>query len=86
MNKLNMTYSCRQWQITGLSCIHALFSITSLRIPAAEIDHYVHEYYSVAKFNTTYAENVPPIVGKQQWDIVNPSFVLYAPVQGRAPG
>jgi hypothetical protein len=26
------------------------------------------------------------MVGKQQWDIVNPGFVLHAPVQGRAPG
>jgi hypothetical protein len=26
------------------------------------------------------------MVGKQQWDIVNPSFMLHAPVQRRAPG
>jgi hypothetical protein len=63
-----------------------MFFITSLRGPAIEIDQYVHEWYSVAKFKATYAENVPSMVGKQQWDIVNPSFVLYAPVQGRALG
>jgi hypothetical protein len=81
-----MAYSCRQWQITGLPCIHVLFFITSLRGLDVEIDQYVHEYYSVAKFNTTYAENVHSMVGKHQWDIVNPCFVLHALVQGRAPG
>jgi hypothetical protein len=39
----NMACSCRQWQITGLPCIHVLFFITSLHGPAAEIDQYVHE-------------------------------------------
>jgi hypothetical protein len=51
-----------------------------------EIDQYVHEYYPVAKFVATYAENVPSMVGKQQWDIVNLGFVLHTLVQGRAPG
>jgi hypothetical protein len=61
-----------------------LFFITSLHGRVAEIDQYVHEYYSVAKFNATYAKNVPSMVGKQQWDIINPGFVLHAPMQGRA--
>jgi hypothetical protein len=76
----NMACSCRQWQITSLPCIHALFFITSIRGPAAEIDQYVHECYSVDKFKATYDENVPSMVRKQQWDIVNPGFVLHAPV------
>jgi hypothetical protein len=38
VNILNRTYSCKQWQIAGLSYNHALFFITSLRGPAAEID------------------------------------------------
>jgi hypothetical protein len=63
-----------------------LFYITSLRGVATEIDQYVHEYYSIAKFIATYAENVPSMMGKQQWDLVNLGFVLHAPVQGRAPG
>jgi hypothetical protein len=31
VNLEKKTCSCRQWQISGLSCIHALFFITSLR-------------------------------------------------------
>jgi hypothetical protein len=63
-----------------------LFFITSLHGRAAEIDQYVYEYYSVAKFNATYVENVPSMMEKQQWNIVDLGFVLHAPVQGRAPG
>ena len=29
---------------------------------------------------------MPSIEGKHQWDIVDPGFVLHAPMQGRAPG
>ena len=86
VNLEKKTCSCRQWQISGLPCIHALFFITSLRGPAAEIDQYVDEYYSVAKFNATYAENVPSIESQYQWDIIDPGFILHAPLQTRAPG
>jgi hypothetical protein len=78
--------SCRKWQITGQPCIHALYFITSMRGPVSEIDQYVHEFFSVAKFNATYAENVPAMEGKQQWDVVDPGFILSAPVQNRPPG
>ena len=86
VNLQRKTCSCRQWKITGLPCIHALYFITSLRGLACEIDQYVHEYYSVARFNATYVDNVPSIEGKHQWTTVDPGFVLHAPVQGRAPG
>ena len=80
------TCSCRKWQITGLPCIHALFFITSLSGPAGNIQQYVHEYYSVARFKTTYAHTLPALEGKQQWDRVDPGFKLCAPVLKRAAG
>jgi hypothetical protein len=86
VNLEKRTCSCRQWEITGLPCIHALFFITSLRGPAAEIDQYVDDYFSVAKFNATYADNVPCIESQHQWGIVDPGFVLHARVQSRALG
>ena len=46
--------SCRKCQITGQPCIHALYFITSMRGPVSEIDQYVHEFYSVKRFNLTY--------------------------------
>ena len=80
------TCSCRQWQITGLPCIHALFFITTLSGPAGNIQQYVHEYYSVARFKDTYAVPLPTLEGKHQWDVVNPGFKLRAPVLKRAKG
>ncbi|KAM0827872.1 hypothetical protein ACQ4PT_067900 [Festuca glaucescens] len=78
--------SCRQWQITGLLCIHALFFITTLSGQAGNIQQYVHEYYSVARFKATYAHALPALEGKQQWDIVDPGFKLCAPVLKRPAG
>ena len=78
--------SCRQWQITGKPCIHALFFITALRGEASGIDQYVHKYYSVDMFRATYLENLPALEGKQQWDIIDPGFKLCAHIQHRAPG
>jgi hypothetical protein len=80
------TCSCRQWQITGLSCIHALFFITTFSGQAGNIQQYVHEYYSVARFKATYAHALPAPEGKQQWDIVDPDFKLCAPILKRAAG
>jgi hypothetical protein len=77
VNLEKKTCSCRQWQISGLPCIHALYFITSLRGPAGEIDQYVDEYYFVARLNVTYADNVPSIEGKHQWETVDPGFVLH---------
>ena len=56
--------SCRQWQVTGKPCIHALFFITSLRGEASGIDQYVHKFYSAEKFRATYADNLPALEGK----------------------
>jgi hypothetical protein len=80
------TCTCRQWQLTGLPCIHALFFITSLTGPVGDIQQYVHDYYSVAMFRATYAHALPALEGKQQWDRVDPGFKLCAPVLKRAAG
>ena len=42
------TCSCRQWQITGLPCIHALFFITTLSGQAGNIHQYVHDILLVS--------------------------------------
>jgi hypothetical protein len=79
VNLEKKTCGCRQWQISGLPCLHFLFFITSLRGSTTEIDQYIHGYYSIARFNAMYAENVPSIEGKHQWGIVDRGFVLHPP-------
>ncbi|KAM0920762.1 hypothetical protein ACQ4PT_007324 [Festuca glaucescens] len=62
---------------------HAMNSIYG---QAGNIQQYVHDYYSVAKFKATYAHALPALEGKQQWDIVDPGFKLCPPVLKRAAG
>ncbi|KAM3371530.1 hypothetical protein ACQJBY_018765 [Aegilops geniculata] len=51
-----------------------------------EVDQYCSEYFSVAKFMAAYGDNVPALLGKDQWNIVDPGFKLHAPVITRPPG
>ncbi|XP_073365744.1 uncharacterized protein [Aegilops tauschii subsp. strangulata] len=46
----------------------------------------IAEYFSVSKFMAAYADNVPALLGKDQWNIVDPGFKLHAPVITRPPG
>ena len=78
--------SCRQWQIRGKPCIHALHLITIVGGAEGEVDQYCSEYFSVARFRAAYADNVPALLGKDQWNIVDPGFKLHSPVMTRPPG
>jgi len=78
--------SCRQWQIRGKPCIHALHLMTVIGGADGEVDQYCSEYFSVAKFKAAYADNVPALLGKDQWNIVDPGFKLHSPVLTRPPG
>ena len=55
MNLVNMTCHCRQWQIRGKPCIHALFFMGAIGGEEDEVDQYVSEFFSVAKFRAAYA-------------------------------
>jgi hypothetical protein len=74
------TCNCRQWQICGQPCIHALFFMILTGGEDGEVDQYVSEYFSVAKFKAAYAENMPALLGKDQWTVIDPGFKLHAPV------
>lgn len=75
--------TCRRWQVTGLPCTHALCIITSVR---GNIEDYVHEYYSVAKFKKAYEKCVKPMADKKQWPPVDLGFKLWPPILKRAVG
>ena len=44
------------------------------------------EYFSVDKFKLAYADNVPALLGREQWAEYNPGFKLHPPALHRAPG
>ena len=49
MNLATNECSCRQWQIHGKPCIHALHLMTVIGGEDGEVDRYCSEYFSVAK-------------------------------------
>ena len=51
-----------------------------------EVDQYISEYFSVAKFRAAYASNVPALLGKDQWIHVDLGFKLDSPVLTRPLG
>ena len=82
----NKTFSCKKWQVTGLPCHDALHFILKLRGRGAEIENYVHNYFSVDNFAATYAENIPPMADENNWEMVDPGFKIEPPVLRRTPG
>lgn len=76
--------SCGEWQSTGKPCPHALAFITTERRP--NIEFFVHNFYSVAKFRAAYEGVVQPITGRSQWPKVVLDFKLLPPLNKRASG
>ena len=86
MNLATNECSCRQWQIRGKPCIHAQHLMTVIGGEDGEVDQYCSEYFSIAQFRAAYAKNVHALLGKDQWNIVDPGFKLCSPVLTRPLG
>ena len=84
MDLKNHNCSCREWQITGKPCRHALAWILSNR--GLNIGDYVHEYYSVARFRAAYEGRVEALPDRSQWLVVDLGFKVYPPLLGRSAG
>lgn len=69
--------TCREWQITGKPCPHALAVITTMRQP--DMDKFVDKYYSVHKFQAAYHGIIPSITDMSQWPEVDKGFKLLPP-------
>jgi hypothetical protein len=76
--------SCRQWQVTGIPCTHAIFLVISRR--GLELEQFVDDCYSVATFKKAYAGHVVPMTDKSQWAKINVGFKLYPPLLKRSAG
>jgi len=80
----NQNCSCREWQVIGKPCKHALAWILSNR--GMQIADFVHEYYSVAKFRAAYEGRVEPMTDRSQWPEVDLGFKVHPPLLGRPAG
>uniref|UniRef100_A0A453M650 SWIM-type domain-containing protein n=2 Tax=Aegilops tauschii subsp. strangulata TaxID=200361 RepID=A0A453M650_AEGTS len=78
VNLQDRTCSCRQWQVCGLPCKHALAFITSLS--DAHIKNYVDLYYSTEKFRAAYSNLIPAMPDKSQWPESDHGFFMHPPL------
>ena len=78
VNLQDRTCSCRQWQVFGLPCKHALAFITSLS--DAHINNYVDLYYSTEKFRAAYSNLIPAMPDKGQWPESHHGFFMHPPL------
>ena len=76
--------TCREWQVSGKPCQHALAQITTIRNPPW--DEYLHDYYSVRMFRQAYAGVIRPFPDKSQWPRVELGFKLLPPLSKRPVG
>jgi hypothetical protein len=77
VNLHEKTCSCRQWQISGIPCKHAIAFITSLNVP---LENHVDMYYSVEKFRLAYAQLIPAMEDKSQWPQSCHGFFMHPPL------
>lgn len=80
----NKKCSCREWQVIGKSCKHALAWILSNR--SLQISNFVHEYYSMARFRAAYEGRVESMPYRSQWLAIDLGFKVFPPLLGRSAG
>ena len=70
--------TCREWEVSGKPCQHALAVITIERNP--NMEQYIDMVFSVEKFKAAYAGVIPNITDRNQWPQVDKGFKLQPPV------
>jgi len=78
VNLEDRTCSCREWQVSGLPCKHALAFITAL--DNGKIEMHVDSYYSIEKFRAAYAQLIPAMIDKTQWPKSSHGFFMHPPL------
>ncbi|XP_008809579.2 uncharacterized protein LOC103721237 [Phoenix dactylifera] len=69
--------SCRLWQVSGISCVHAIAFIGTMK--DANLKNYVSEYFIVAKYKTAYALEIGSLPNKAQWIKVDIGYKVLPP-------
>ncbi|KAF6149211.1 hypothetical protein GIB67_026067 [Kingdonia uniflora] len=64
VNLENFECQCREWQLTGLPCVHAVCVLILLRHPWIE---YCSEYHTVVKYVATYNLPIHAIDDPSEW-------------------
>ena len=76
--------TCREWQVSGKPCAHALALIITCR--NAKMEDYLDPYYSVYCFRLAYGGVIKPLPDKSQWVRVELGFKVMPPLDKRDVG
>ncbi|PPS09515.1 hypothetical protein GOBAR_AA11121 [Gossypium barbadense] len=77
------SYSCRNWDLTGISCIHAL-AVTHLKDKFSET--YVQTWYTKQTQLDIYSNFIRPVKGPKQWVSLSNMLPILLPTLRRPPG
>ncbi|XP_057719130.1 uncharacterized protein LOC130933515 [Arachis stenosperma] len=61
----NSTCTCNMWQLTGISCVHAMAAIAKRGDRA---DTYVHKWLKMDAFRATYGHSISPVYSEEYWE------------------
>jgi hypothetical protein len=79
----NKTCGCRQWEMTGIPCVHA---VSAILFDCGEPEDYVHEYYSIEMYKKAYAPLIYLMPSEEQWVRGVGHDILEPPRRKVAPG
>lgn len=72
------TYTCRECQMSGKPCAHAIALITSIQ--NKKVEDYVDMYFSIEKFKAAYEGVIPALPDKSLWPKSDYGFFMYPPL------
>ena len=74
---------CREWQLTGIPCVHGMAAIASLNLNP---EHYVAECFSKTAYLNSYAHAIRPMNDSSLWPTNPDLFKILPPTKRRLPG
>ena len=70
----NRTCDCREWQVTGIPCVHATVAIVQLGI---DLESMVDEVYTTEMYKKCYDLAISPIAEYKFWEKSNENINVY---------
>jgi hypothetical protein len=77
---------CEKWQHTSKPCQYGFTLITQQPIRDVRMKDFINEYYSIEMFRNAYKRLIKPLPDKKQWQKVDISSFLGAPLHKRGVG
>ncbi|ERN07906.1 hypothetical protein AMTR_s00012p00235430 [Amborella trichopoda] len=76
------TCSCRQWEVQGLPCSHAIAAIHNKKY---DVCSFCQDWFYVAKYQATYLEAIHPVLDASTWE-GDEKLSIEAPPTKKRPG